>query len=390
MKTVTINNPRGQDQDRLYIADYIQRAISSTELEAPDLSRANGSGDSLLSLYQAHRSNGAAGAKDAWKVVRTLRPDVAQLFLNPYPLLMHADDLKSLSSPIYLQDYYPLYQYGFNVLVGPSGGGKSFVALDASGRIACESPVVYIAGEGLNGYAARWEAWKHHYKVKSAELYFYTQALQVLEEEDLTNFISLISQHEPSLVVIDTLARSAVGVDENSAKEMGQFVGACDRIRVSLNCSVLVVHHTGKNGVMRGSSALYGAADSIMSLIKNDDRIIVYNHEDHGGKNKHAPARDPMFFSLLPVEAGGYSGAVLVEAERIIVSTEKISSVKKQILEALDGYDAGLSAAAIISATGIKQSSAYYNLQALVKSGHLDYDDERYTLTEKGQSVLEF
>jgi RecA-family ATPase len=46
--------------------------------------------------------------------------------------------------------------------------------------------------------------------------------------------------------VIDTLARSMAGGDENAAKGVGEFIAAIDRLRG--DHAALVVHHTGKDG----------------------------------------------------------------------------------------------------------------------------------------------
>lgn len=207
---------------RQYERNYIHRALTSKSLTAPEQSKTNGAYDALASLFDAHRLGGAPAAIAAWETIKRMRPDLAEYDPNRIPKLIHADDLKNLSAPMYLLTYYPIYQGGFNVLVGPSGSGKSFVALDIAGRIALERPVIYIAGEGLHGYAARWEAWKDFNHRDNAELYFFTEALQVMDNQQLSEFIGLIAELNPILIIIDTLARSAVGVEENSAKRDGR------------------------------------------------------------------------------------------------------------------------------------------------------------------------
>lgn len=70
-----------------------------------------------------------------------------------------------------------------------------------------------------------------------------------------------------TLLKVDTLARgmSRCGRDENSTQDMGAFIAGLDRIRAQFPCAQLVVHHTGKSGLVeRGSTALTGAADLVM------------------------------------------------------------------------------------------------------------------------------
>ena len=372
-----------------YTRDYIKQALTADYLPEPDTKQANGTFEALYSLYVAHQAAGSMGAKQAWQTIKRMRPE-----LNEYdkaPLLIHADELKHLSMPTYLLSSYPVYSQGINILSGKSSSGKSFVALDIAGRIAADSTCVYVAGEGLSGYAARWEAWKTFHGVEHAELYFYREALQVMNEMELIAFIQMIEQHQPSLVVIDTLARSAVGMDENSARDMGQFVAAVDRLRLALQCSVLVVHHTGKSGDMRGSTALYGAADSVLAQTFNDGLITVYNAPDYGGKNKYGESADPMYFRIMSYAASGFEGAVIVPAEKIITDpsqTEKLTTYQQAILEAVEGYQVGLTASAIIDATEFGRSTIYSNLKKLMKAKFLKNENERYIITDDGCRAL--
>jgi hypothetical protein len=65
----------------------------------------------------------------------------------------------------------------------------------------------------------------------------------------------------PILVVVDTLARNFVGGSEKDAKDMGLFVEGCERVRRTLRCAVLVIHHTTKEGdTERGTESLRNAS----------------------------------------------------------------------------------------------------------------------------------
>lgn len=371
-----------------YLSEYIQRALTSRQLESPDKSQLNGLHDVAESIYYAHQNGGTTAAMTAWDAIKRMKPELANLNIGN-ELLIHADDLKLLSKPFYLLDGYPVYQYGFNILSGPSGSGKSFIALDIAGQIAKESPVVYIAGEGLHGYAARWEAWKDHNDVDSSSLYFYKEALQVMEQQQLESFIGMIRVHKPSLVIIDTLARSAIGIEENSAREMGLFVGACDYMRGILQCGLLIVHHTGISGRIRGSTSLYGAADSVIAVTMSDGRMTMTNNPERGGKNKHSEAAKDRYFQIIPHNVGDFAGAVLIEADQVIQTKEdKLTANQRLILEAIDGYDEGLTAQTIVNATALAQSTVYWNLKRLMTLAFLTFEHDRYSITEAGSNAL--
>ena len=101
-----------------------------------------------------------------------------------------------------------------------------------------------------------------------------------------------------TLMIIDTLARHLQG-DENSAKEMGAFVGMLDGLRNAFpGCTSIIVHHTGndpESGRSRGSSALRAACDFEIQCHK---RLLTFTKMKDGEK----PA--PIGFVLLPVEVG--------------------------------------------------------------------------------------
>src|SRR5690606_38417102 len=90
----------------------------------------------------------------------------------------------------------------------------------------------------------------------------------------------------PALLIIDTLSRFfGDGDDENSAKDMKRFVGAINTLMTKYpSLHVMIVHHSGKDvdRGMRGSSALQGAADTVIQCRKDGDRhrAVVEKQKD--------------------------------------------------------------------------------------------------------------
>jgi hypothetical protein len=67
--------------------------------------------------------------------------------------------------------------------------------------------------------------------------------------------------------MFDTLALCMAGGDENSSQDMGRAIQSLKLIQRETGAHVQVVHHTGKDGgAERGSSALRGAADTMMAV----------------------------------------------------------------------------------------------------------------------------
>ena len=163
------------------------------------------------------------------------------------------------------------------LLAGYHGTGKSFVALAWAASVATGTPwmgrpvhqgrVLYIVGEGAHGIDDRLSAWERATGVliEDDALVTYPRAVQLANAAELADMVAHLAESHYDLVIIDTVARSAVGLDENSAKDIGVFIDAAEQIkRATGSGTVLLVHHTGKDKTtVRGSSALEAAMDTV-------------------------------------------------------------------------------------------------------------------------------
>lgn len=200
-------------------------------------------------------------------------------------------------------------------LFGPSGGGKTFVALDMALSIATGMPwngtacnqgiVLYFAGEGHNGLRRRIKAWyEKNGKPDISHCHITRQAVP-FDETGLTpagRKAIEIAEHsglKVSFIICDTLARHIIG-DENSTQNMSEFVNVVDSLRkVFPGSTALIVHHTGndseKSGRSRGSSALKAACDFEILCNKGS---LTYT------KLKDGEPPPPQEFKLVQVEIG--------------------------------------------------------------------------------------
>jgi len=71
-----------------------------------------------------------------------------------------------------------------------------------------------------------------------------------------------------ALVIVDTLARSFGGGDENAGNDMGAFVANIAALRAHFGGHVMIVHHEGKDASRgaRGHSSLRAAVDTEIGL----------------------------------------------------------------------------------------------------------------------------
>ena len=162
---------------------------------------------------------------------------------------------------------------------GEPGAGKSFFAIDLAHHVATgdawrglrvkRGGVLYIANEDAAGVTDRLNAIKyqhgdgsdHPFAVWPDGLNLFLDRERVLRTVGaVADAMEIIKQVPLRLVVIDTLAASMAGGDENSARDMLEVIDICYSISRLTGASVLLVHHTSKGSVTpRGSGALIGA-----------------------------------------------------------------------------------------------------------------------------------
>jgi hypothetical protein len=245
------------------------------------------------------------------------------------------------------------------VMYGPPGKGKSFVALDLSCCIASGTAfhghsvkpgiAIYIAGEGHNGIARRLHAWALHNQTAIPPLLYVSEAPTDLSSAtnaarvaEAVRQIADATNEPPVLIVIDTMARNFSG-DENSATDVGQFIRNVDALRRHWKATVLVVHHSGKDGLRgaRGSSALKGAADAEYEVSRSDeDKLVRLTPR----KMKDAEEPPSLAFELIGVQVRDNSGAMVGGAALRLTeyttpaapSCTKLGKQQKAALETLE------------------------------------------------------
>ena len=63
--------------------------------------------------------------------------------------------------------------------------------------------------------------------------------------------------------------------NESSAQDMGEFIQVCDEIKDKTGATVLIVHHTGKDGATaRGSYSLTAAVDFQIKTTRQGQSLI--------------------------------------------------------------------------------------------------------------------
>lgn len=258
---------------------------------------------------------------------------------------LSVDEINNLPDIEYLVDgVLPLNGYG--LVYGKRGSGKTFEMLHLALCVATGTPyrgktvkkasVAYIMSEGAAGLRKRIAAWSQtHNHPDLSNFHALLQSVQ-LNDPDLRAHLDLALQQIPGdvqLLVIDTLARSVSGLDENSSADMTRFIGYIDEVRHRRGVAVVPVHHAGWNDSHeRGSTVIGDAADWILKVYRDEDQVVLKTE-----KVKDDEMPRPIRLDLVPVDGTG--SAVLIEAiddapdDVLIAAIIRIVTDKKAIKE---------------------------------------------------------
>ena len=227
-------------------------------------------------------------------------PDDEETPPEPRFRIYHAQEIKDREPPPQLIRNV-LIERSHAALFGNPGTFKSFIALDMASRIANgglwagypveQGPTLYTTGEGQASFGNRVRAWEIAHE-ESNNTWILPEAVQFPQLDDVEALLKAIDHYlidQPRLIIIDTLARSSVGLDENSAEDMNVFVAGVDRVIREFGCSVLTVHHANRQGFYRGSSALLGAWDTVMETKKDDSGLVTISCVKQKDLSEFAP-----------------------------------------------------------------------------------------------------
>ena len=229
---------------------------------------------------------------------------------------------------------------------GPSDTYKSFMTLglglcvatgcDWHGHAVKPGPVVFVVAEGGSGIRNRVRAWMQEQEIDTIpNAFFLLDDLQLLASGDvkaLNTQIAHVCPH-PALIVLDTFAACFVGGEENSAKDTGLALSSARYLVNTTGATVLLVHHSGRQDTdrERGSSALKGNVDVMISVSRTGDTIAVKNT-----KQKDHEAFRPFQLQLKQVElGGGETSCVLIDC-RTGSPTARATSLSASEQRALD------------------------------------------------------
>ena len=216
-----------------------------------------------------------------------------------------AAEFAAVVRPVHWHIHNILPQEGVSMVYGASGSGKTFVVLDMSIAIARGEPwrgvrthkgrVVYVVAESPGGFRKRLKAFsaQHGIPLSRIDVHIISVAPNLLDKAHVKELIKELNLlGDVALCVLDTLARVTTGGDENSAQDMGVAMAAAQQVCDGVGCSVLLVHHSGKDSSQgaRGSSAIKAALDAELEVTRSEDsralRVTKLKDGEEGAEYK--------------------------------------------------------------------------------------------------------
>lgn len=189
-----------------------------------------------------------------------------------------------------------LGQNELSVIYAPSGGGKSFFALDLSARIAAgmewfghsitQSGVLYLCAEGASGFRNRMKAWRQTYNPGSIPFAMLPSSVNLLATDrskegleavtlirEAMEGVETVSGHPVRFIVLDTASRMMPGGVDSDPKDMKAFLDNVEELRRETGAHICIIHHSGKDKDrgMRGSSMLRDYADTVLEISTSEE-----------------------------------------------------------------------------------------------------------------------
>ena len=264
-----------------------------------------------------------------------MSPSDAPLIERPQVELSDWEDVAELP-PIEWQVEGLIPRAALTVLAGDTEAGKSFCLIDMAMRLVHGLPfaglpveagsVIYLAGEGQAGMAARFRAWRRHhqhldldagdrYCVVSSEIPVLNKGSMHVLHELVTKVVEW-KGHPPSMIIIDTLSQGLED-DENESRVVAPVIRGLMALRSRWRASIALAHHLVKlqaKGRRKGESAPRATRDSIRgsgALTRNIDTVLGLIADENDGprelcvwKQKDGSKVEPINLWLHPVPTG--------------------------------------------------------------------------------------
>lgn len=240
-------------------------------------------------LAEAHATGSTPAARAAWGALCNATPGLAALVAGEpeatprYVILTAAVALEPQPPIVWIVE--GIFSAGsVSLLAGEPGSGKTFALLDCGVSVALgqrwlgyavtQCPVLIVDEESGPRRLKRrlGDVLRGHDASPTTPPFFTSLArFDLWQPDDVTALQSAIVETGARFVVVDALADLLPGRDENSVKDMQPGFMALRAIAEATDAALVVIHHLNKSGGYRGSTAIKGAVDLLLTVEKSGD-----------------------------------------------------------------------------------------------------------------------
>lgn len=193
------------------------------------------------------------------------------------------DDLgRNAQAPKYLiNDILETDAHG--IISGSSMSFKTFLCLRLAFSICTGEPffqhpvfrtgkTLYVCGEGRGALARRIKAMQLAFNDFGGNLMILDSLIKIDDVSDMAKLRSTIEDHNPVLVIFDTLSSLSGNTDENSNNDVSEMLTLIKNTCRNADCSSIGIHHFGKDAQKgsRGASAFKANSDFEFSLVREE------------------------------------------------------------------------------------------------------------------------
>jgi hypothetical protein len=275
-----------------------------------------------------------------------------------------------------------------NTLVGKSGSKKTYVCLDMGVRVSLKKPWLGLATNGGPVLIVDEESGQHRlgrrlgavlagHGADETTPIFYTclSQLNLRELADVQALEDLIIEYGAVLVFIDTMADIMPGADENAVKDVQPVFMNLRGIAERTQAGIVIVHHLGKAGDYRGSTAISGAVDLMLIVESQPDSMVINFSFDK--------ARDvePFKFSAT---ANFEPGKFWLDGRELQTTGPKLGKAQRYVLRYLNAHGAAPIEDIMAGADTCAPQGARQAVYALADMGLA----QRINAGERGESAV--
>jgi len=248
------------------------------------------------------------------------------------------------------------------MLAGDTGTYKSFIAFGMAHSIITgkpfldhavyrKGPVLYVPGEGGGGLGRRWKGTMLRLgPVGKDQFMVYKGGVNLSNNDSMGKLLMAVQRLKPVMVILDTFASQAGGIDENHSGDVGKALKIIQLVCGAAGAASMTVHHWGKNRAngMRGASNFKCDTDFVIESVRDNEDGVPEDQQQVWLKSEKekdgSPFKPiPIDYEVVPLGMFGQDGKesttlVIVRGEKVRFEKpeqqkpDKAAQIKAQIL----------------------------------------------------------